>query len=547
MAYAPDEDQTPTRRILPPAEIAARKPHSEGRSPFALPEAAPAPGAKEPPLEPREPARQDTIGQLTAGVGAGSREAAREIQALDYQKMQLRPPQFTPPPKPETKTNPLQEWGSAALVLMALGSRVSRKPRIAAMNAAASAINGLREGRQQEADNAYRTWEAESRNAHQAAAFELNAYKEIMRNFEQRQQHVAERGLAIDAGNKAKLDVLARAFQDAPMFRALQEGPQAVDSLIKKREDLQERELRAREMNSKFYAADSEYKQWEQTEEGQLADPATRLLKRREFFDRAGTGSSWFGRINLSPEQKQVFAERMANRLGKVPSDAERRRSPDLQEAYEMAIKMNPALSEADFPAAQRAVIAFATGKQGDTVRSLGTVRHHLNTLEEIGEALNQSDIPRVNAIANALAAETGQPAPKSWDAAKKVVGDEIAKVLVGSGAGALGDREKVAEILDRAASPAARRGAIDTLKKLIRGQALQFRHQYESATGKKDFDAKLGPEVAEFFRLNEPATDAPPAWAEEEAQAFRFGTQVPIYREGNKWFYEDHAPYKEP
>ena len=97
------------------------------------------------------------------------------------------------------------------------------------------------------------------------------------------------------------------------------------------------------------------------------------------------------------------------------------------------------------------------------------------------------------NKLGNAYAQQTGNPIPTSFNAAKKIVADEIVKGIVGSGGG-VSDREEAANTINAANSPAQLKGVIDTYKQLLGGQLSGLKQQYETTTGKKDFNKFISP-----------------------------------------------------
>lgn len=149
----------------------------------------------------------------------------------------------------------------------------------------------------------------------------------------------------------------------------------------------------------------------------------------------------------------------------------------------------------ADFGKKTTAAKAFGSGKQGQQVTSFNTSIAHLSTLGGLADALHNGDIPTVNRFAKAVAQETGNPAPTNFDAAKGIVGDEIVKAVVGAG-GALGDRQKAQDSINRASSPQQLAGVIKTYKELMAGQLRSLKKTYESSVGLTDFDDKLLPET---------------------------------------------------
>lgn len=143
---------------------------------------------------------------------------------------------------------------------------------------------------------------------------------------------------------------------------------------------------------------------------------------------------------------------------------------------------------------------AFDIGQQGNSVRSFNVGLSHLDTLDELATALKNNDLKVINRIGNAWAAETGQSAPTSFDAARNIVGDEIVKAITGS-AGALGDREAAAATISKINSPQQLKDVIKTYKTLMVGQLTGLKQQYTSGGGKPEaFDAKLSDQTKAFL-----------------------------------------------
>lgn len=165
-------------------------------------------------------------------------------------------------------------------------------------------------------------------------------------------------------------------------------------------------------------------------------------------------------------------------------------RTPLGMKTMARVMEINPDYQGVDYGTAAKANKDFATGKQGNTVRSFNVALAHLDTLDQLADALNNKDSLAINKIGNYVATQTGSPAPTNFVAAKKIVADEIVKAIVGSGGG-VQDREEAARSIDAANSPAQLKGVISTYKDLMRGQIGGLRQQYEATTGRNDFDTK--------------------------------------------------------
>ena len=152
------------------------------------------------------------------------------------------------------------------------------------------------------------------------------------------------------------------------------------------------------------------------------------------------------------------------------------------------ALEINPDLQGQSFKTTAATETAFAKGKEGQSVRSFNVSLEHLDTLGNLADALNNNDTRMINSIGNQFALQTGKPSPTNFNAAKKIVADEIVKAIVGSGGG-VADREEAARTIDAANSPAQLKGVISTYKELMAGQLTGLKNQYVAGGGKQDFD----------------------------------------------------------
>jgi hypothetical protein len=175
-------------------------------------------------------------------------------------------------------------------------------------------------------------------------------------------------------------------------------------------------------------------------------------------------------------------------------------RSAILNKAAELAAGIDPSQQRRDQITTKNelgsqgaALKAFTSGKQGNSVRSFNVSLSHMDTLDQLADALHNGNAQAVNKLGNYFATQTGSPAPTNFDAAKKVVADEVVKAIVGSGGG-VHDREEAARVIAAANSPAQLKGVISTYKELMRGQLHGLEQQYKASTGREDFGKFLSP-----------------------------------------------------
>jgi hypothetical protein len=206
----------------------------------------------------------------------------------------------------------------------------------------------------------------------------------------------------------------------------------------------------------------------------------------------------------------QGYMERTAQAIasGHLPAlSSFAMKSPMGAKIMARVMEINPQYSAADFATGQTALKAFTSGKQGNSVRSFNVAISHLDTLDKLSDALGNNDVKAVNSIANAFATQTGNPAPTNFNAAKKIVADEIVKAIVGSGGG-VADREEAASTVSAANSPEQLKGVINTYKELMRGQLGGLRLQYEQSTGRNDFDRFLSESAKAEENQSKPVDD---------------------------------------
>jgi len=164
-------------------------------------------------------------------------------------------------------------------------------------------------------------------------------------------------------------------------------------------------------------------------------------------------------------------------------------RTPQGQAIMAEVKQLNPKYDATAYQTKQTARTAFATGKQGNIVRSLSVATNHLDQLAQAAHALAQGNLPAVNALVNAYARHTGNPSVTSFKAMTEVVGDEVAKAVIGSG-GSESDREAIKEAFNPANSPRQIQGVITHFEGLMGGQLAGLRRQYQRATGLDDFNS---------------------------------------------------------
>lgn len=140
----------------------------------------------------------------------------------------------------------------------------------------------------------------------------------------------------------------------------------------------------------------------------------------------------------------------------------------------------------------------FQSGKQGDAVRSFNVGLEHIDQLIELGRALNNGDVPKINELKNWWKKNTGNEAPTNFDGLKTIVGAEIVKAIVGAG-GTGEERANAAKTVSGASSMAQLEGIARTYSTAMGAQLSGLQRQYEQSTGRKDFDRLLSPHAIKY------------------------------------------------
>lgn len=219
----------------------------------------------------------------------------------------------------------------------------------------------------------------------------------------------------------------------------------------------------------------------------------------------ADRGEAFLARL---PEQLRAQVKGLADyelspntfsaRIAKGTTQSQRQRMVGLAEEY--AAARGDTYDQKEFTGRNAAVNQFSKGAEARSVRSFNVLVSHLDTLGEASNALKNGDTRLLNAIANRWATETGEPAPTTFEGVRAIVGDELVKAIVGGG-GALGDREEIKKTISSASSPKQLADLIEKYKDLAGGQLGGLRKQYESTTGRKDFDRFLDEGTKAVFK----------------------------------------------
>jgi hypothetical protein len=391
--------------------------------------------------------------------------AGIEGASADYQQAAANRPQLqqTPAAPKSNFGDDAGAWLTAATMLGALAGGFSRKANINALTAFTGTLQGAQEGNRAKFEEQEKAWEAAVKEVQQTNQQRLDAYKQVLE----------DKKMAMEEKFQV-LQLKARQFQDDAMFQAAaMRDPQLVaawaDNGMANAEKYKEHGLKVA-ADEKARAARS----------GLMSDEALRfrVMQYLSTGDKSAIqnlGRGTQGSANLTNFNNML--PEVAAEMGLSPEETGRK--------------------VAAFGAITKADRDFATGPQGNAIRSFSVALSHMDTLQELGDALKNGDVQRINAAKNRWNSEFGSPAPDNFTFATQIVSDEVLKAVLGSGAGTGGDRERLqAAFANAAKSPAQISDALRVARELMGGQLGGLKQQYMQTTGGSaaDFDARLSP-----------------------------------------------------
>lgn len=393
-------------------------------------------------------------------------------------------------PQPQQK-NPIEAFRSPLVFLALAGSLLSRRPAVAAMNAASGIMEGYHK-----AD--------EERIAHERENFKT-ALDQVMKQnsleLEKYNAAMSATGLSMRE-REAQLSALAASHNDVMLQNQIRQGNfQTISQVLRDRQTSLDRMVQAREQADRFERTQAERERHNAAIEGggsetglsseALRDAAIRYIRTGTFPPNLGRGIQGKGDRNAILNKVSEVATELNIDESNLPIEWQRYRS------------------------AQTAITRFGSGKQGDTIRSFNVLVDHLNTFEQLAAALKNNDVRRVNQLANLLQTEFGGKDQTNFEVAKEIIGDEVIKSVLG-GPGGVTDRQGIKARIDSSQSWDVLEGVVkDVIRPLAMGQLNGLRQQFTSSTRlpEKDFDEMLFPGTREFFKGAEKTNKSEGGW----------------------------------
>lgn len=373
-------------------------------------------------------------------------------------------------PKPEDYRKHTMEFATGMALMGALAGRFTRMSGQTALAAFGGAMKGWQEGNLQTYETAAKEWDQATKKTLENNKIELEKYKAVM----------ADKALNIDQ-LMASMNLIATEHQNKIMFDSTMAKNYtmalgAVDKLEAAHTKLENGTAKLNEIRTK------QRSETVAAVEDLLAHPEKTAQMSLKDYQKLKGDAAVLG-LNI-PDQTESKGSQPRS-MPAIVMEKWRKEHPNAtaQDAADFA---------AHYGAENKATRDFATGPQGNAIRSFSVAIDHLGTAEEIGKALQTNDVTALNRIKNAVQQQFGYEGQLDFNFAKKIVGDEITKSILGSGAGTGQDRQDIQAAFSAANSPQQLSGVVKTAKRLMAGQLRGLKQQYEQTTGQRDFDERL-------------------------------------------------------
>jgi len=446
-------------------------------------------------------AQERRVQELKSAQAKGETAAkqAREAAVYEEYKPRLTAPYETFKPTGDTASG-LASLGLMIGMLGAMGGKKGLTSATGAMNAIAGMMTGYQQGSKEKYDKERQIFEENLKIAQQNHAL---VEKEFERAVKYAKYDLTGATNSLIKSRLAAGDPTgAKVLQDNGLVaygsQLIQAGGK-INGEIKKETDkmvaLQEAAKRAKiEVEARKAETKSEPLVPVQTAEGVVYMPLSQAQGQK-----VGARPSARAGVPLTDEQQEKLAHGVANYAinpKDLPSNlraAVLERAMALNENYDARDYGNQGLAARNW--------TQPNGAGAKQIAAFATVAQHLDVLQELADAQNKFDTPKINKMVNYFKTELGYPEVTDFNTAKQAVASEVVKATTGT-AGALADRQEAERALSAAASPEQTKGAINTIKKLIAGRIETSRAMYVGGTGKtpESFNKLLPENIRDAF-----------------------------------------------
>ena len=423
-------------------------------------------------------------------------------------------PKLAVEPQFESDASGMRGYVSAIGILGAIGSMFTRRPMTNSMNAAAAAINSMKQGDAEDFKQKFDTWKVQNDNALKLFNYQNDTYKDIM---SAKNKSVDER--------LAEMKANAAAFKDDNMMQLLEaRNPAVIDDLLARADA-------ARAMAEK-HSADVEatglknyttLQALQQVKEDFKAGKITKeqFVQNLQKVTTAGKGGAGAGDTKLTPEAIHAAAITY-NATGQMPNlgmggkeDKEAVLNESAKLLDEQGISPEDIVANRASYKADSASLTTLT-KAANTIEGFETTAklNMQNALSLMDKGAGTEKGPVINRWLQAGRKATGDPDVAAFNAALYTASTEYAKVMSGAvSAQALTDsarKEAEDKVINAIDSPRAIRNVYEkVMVPDMKNRKAGYDEQL-SAVKKSLRGAKEAPSVKEFPPPIEGAKQAP-------------------------------------
>ncbi len=183
----------------------------------------------------------------------------------------------------------------------------------------------------------------------------------------------------------------------------------------------------------------------------------------------------------LSPKQRTLI-KGIANY--EIDPNSAKTRGVPAADAIILAKQYNPSYDQTQYGTKSGIRKDFTTGTSGKVIRNLNTATGHLEQLDQAADALNNSDFPMLNKVANNLGFQVGSDKTTNFNAVKNAVVGELSSIYKGTGAATDAEIDHVMQSISAANSPEQLKGFIKQSVHLMGSRLQALQYQYQSGIG---------------------------------------------------------------
>ena len=199
---------------------------------------------------------------------------------------------------------------------------------------------------------------------------------------------------------------------------------------------------------------------------------------------------------------------------GQLPLPAQSRNNPRNAQLRDAVLVADPSMIE-QRNKIRNAYFGATQSKEKDTLTNVNQAYAHAGTLFDLTKAMNNNDLPAVNAIVNLVKGQTGSADVTNPEIAKQALSDELMRTFRGAGAASEVEAKRFGDALkSMTGSPAQQQGALKTAVELLDKRLQVMQDQYTQGMGHERFkrDLLLPTAKPAYDKLHAGMTTAAPA-----------------------------------